>query len=134
MVELLGQAARLCAGYEDEGDKMVKAATTQAAHLAASSSQTLAIQANRPAAEPNTGSLVKVSNVLNNLTEMEIEVAPDRIIDFWPRYKQAFGPDAKPDRDEAPSNEQICALQSLIEAGQNPYAYFAVFGPTSTAS
>eukprot|EP00435_Cladocopium_sp_Y103_P040827 s1627_g11.t1 len=73
---------------------------------------------------------VKLSQVLSQLDDTEIELLPEsEIITMYGRYEVLFGKGQRPPNNREPSSEQLAALKSLLDSSQTPYVDMAIWGP-----
>ena len=90
--------------------------------------QTSAATPSAPAASPAPKRKVKLSAVINQTDDMEVDILDDLAITAaYARYSKKIG--AAPPPDQELSSEQLTTLHALFQSGRAPYTDMAVWGP-----
>ena len=89
---------------------------------------TSAPAASAPIATPSPKRKVKLSAVINQTDDMEVDILDEvAITDAYARYSKKIG--AAPPPDQELSSEQLTTLHALFQSGRAPYTDMAVWGP-----
>ena len=80
------------------------------------------------ATTPSPKRKVKLSSVINQTDDMEVDILDEvAITDAYARYSKKIG--AAPAPDQELSSEQLTTLHALFQSGRAPYTDMAVWGP-----
>ena len=78
------------------------------------------------------GRKIKLSMVVAQWNDTEIEVEVHKMAMYFARWSVIFGKLDRPEPCETPAPEQMSALEYLIKTGQVPYVDFSIWGPFFT--